>query len=326
MGEFEESIQKIVELDSNKLVRKELGIALDFKEAKPLIESMQEFWEPFTRVKEGVLDPNVMTNYINKYLNPFLVQIEVINQFNVAKIANPAEAKNNTITHLRAALNASIQEVGGLRAFITKDSSDFKDLEAKATAIIQNLDKIGSDAQTKSESIITNLSTAAGSLGVEVHSKSFKEEADKQNLYAKWWGAATVIVIVLFAILITWMFVWRADELVKAKDIYGLMPLIGFRLFIVSLSYLVIYECIKNFNIHRHLNTENRFREKALVTFRTFVDAANEDEDIKAAVLLAVTNVVFSAPITGYVSQNINLKANPPVFELARKTITPDGD
>ena len=72
--------------------------------------------------------------------------------------------------------------------------------------------------------------------------------------------------------------------------------------FFLSLIYLLLHRCIKNYTAEKHLETVNRHRQNALDTFDAFVDAAEGDRETRDAVLLAATNCIFDANQSGYLS------------------------
>jgi hypothetical protein len=85
------------------------------------------------------------------------------------------------------------------------------------------------------------------------------------------------------------------------------------------LSYLTVWTS-RNYRAHRHLQVLNQHRNKALITFQTFVSAAGTDDATKNAVLLEATRCIFNAGPTAYATEERD-GGTVPIIEIVKSFV-----
>ena len=196
-------------------------------------------------------------------------------------------ALGTTITHLKA------QQVDELESRVNATVAEaVQNLNAEAEAKEAERQKAFSDLKLKMQNQLAETS-------VSQYKGIFEAQAKKhQNMAWVWLGVTSLLTVVFGGI-----FWWLLQGLEPAgSDLSSVLQNLLTKGFFLSLVYLLLHRCIKNYTAEKHLETVNRHRQNALKTFDAFVDAAEGDRETRDAVLLAATNCIFDANQSGYLS------------------------
>ena len=189
-----------------------------------------------------------------------------------------------TITHLKA------QQVAELESQVNATVAEaVQNLNAETEAKEAERQKAFSDLKLKMQNQLAETS-------VSQYEKIFAEQADKHYKSARGWFWATIGLTFGFGAIFWWLLQ------AAGSDLSSVLQNLLTKGFLLSLVYLLLHRCIKNYTAEKHLETVNRHRQKALDTFDAFVDAAEGDRETRDAVLLAATNCIFDANQSGYLS------------------------
>jgi len=146
------------------------------------------------------------------------------------------------------------------------------------------------------------MDTAIASVGIEKYQNEFGTTASTHKKVGYGWLLATFLSLLATAVaplIIHKNFPlqpglqgeWLTLENINVTT--AKVVLVFTLLFIISL-------CIKNYRANRHLQVVNLHRSIALLTFKTFVEGAGEDDAVKKQILLEATKTVFSQGASGY--------------------------
>ena len=213
----------------------------------------------------------------------------------IANFCNETKAAlGPTITHLKAQqvdelesrVNATVAKaVQNLNAEVDRAQT----INAKAEAKEAERQKDFSDLKLEVQNQLAKNP-------VSQYEKIFAEQADKHYKSARGWFWATIGLTFGFGAIFWWLLQ------AAGSDLSSVLQNLLTKGFLLSLVYLLLHRCIKNYTAEKHLETVNRHRQKALDTFDAFVDAAEGDRETRDAVLLAATNCIFDANQSGYLS------------------------
>ena len=188
-----------------------------------------------------------------------------------------------TITYLKA------QQGGELESQVN----------ATVAEAVQNLNAEAAERQKEFADLKLRMQNQLAETSVSQYKEIFAEQADKHHKSAQRWFGATIGFTLVFG----GIFWWLLKDLEPAgSDLSLVLQNLFTKGFFLSLIYLLLNRCIKNYTAEKHLETVNRHRQNALDTFDAFVAASEGDRETRDAVLLAATNCIFDANQSGYLS------------------------
>ena len=226
------------------------------------------------------------------------------------------EALGPTITHLKAQqvdelesqVNATVAEaVQNLNAEVDRAQTINAEAEAKEAERQKEISDLKLEVQNQ-----------LAKKPISQYKQIFAEQAKKhQKMAWVWLGVTGALTFVFGAI-----FMWLLQELKPEGDNLSLiLRNLLTKGFFLSLIYLLLHRCIKNYTAEKHLETVNRHRQNALDTFDAFVAASEGDRETRDAVLLAATNCIFDANQSGYLSAKTSRSESTSPIQHVVKTI-----
>lgn len=318
------SFQNLKKLDLDSLVRSELG-PFSFEDHVEYYRKLQRFWFPIENHLDFYIDQSHQANLANGTFKKVIDTAELIKNFS-EDIASPRAQHDTLLANLSQAFTESINGYGALRTHILEETEGGSEDEDEARQIL----KILKGREKESKVVLASMSEAAGRVGVEAHGQNFKKAARKHRIGSYIWLGVTGIIIVAYSLILFKLLelnelaILTPHENLKEFSHFTVQSIL-YRVTLITLGLIALYFTIKNFSAHRHLQTENEFRENALNTFRTFTDAAEGNESIKSAILLATTQAIFTIPNTGYLGKNSTQSVETPLINIA-KIITRTSD
>lgn len=235
---------------------------------------------------------------------------------------NPVERKQSLLNSLR---DNCINLHGVLLPalpYLMLRSVDLVALQAASQSQIQSLITTSKNeldqAQEQAKQTLDALRTAAGQTGVSKYATVFQNEANSHSRHSWGWAiAATVFgaIAAEYTILSVEPHIRAViAESEKTSSPGLLIPLAISRLILVSILYVALVWCLRNFSASRHNAVVNRHRQNALSTFEAFVKAAEGDAQTKNAVLLQATQSIFSPQSSGYLKADNEAPSAGPVL------------
>lgn len=183
--------------------------------------------------------------------------------------------QDNSVTH--DVLSNEIQEK---RRFI----------EARTREVEKHFDT----AVNQVNEALATINEKSKEFGVSKYAAIFDTESGRHRTASFWWLGGTIFLLLAaigYAILLL--------RLPMATNSNELLQMTITKVIIVTVLFLGLSLCIKNFRAQKHNQVLNRHRHNALTTFETFT-AASTDPETKNAVLLEATRSIFSNQTTGY--------------------------
>ncbi len=162
--------------------------------------------------------------------------------------------------------------------------------------------KIEDDTNKIFETIKDNMSEKT----ISIYKGLFQEQAKNFNKFSKCWMAGIFSTIILLIVLIIWSF-----SKIGTSDLFEIIKSSIPRVLIFSLLYYLLIWIGRNYNNQKHNAIIYKQKELALETFELFINSTRSDE-VKDAILIQVSNAIFSTQSTGYLKGNVN----PPALNI----------
>ena len=140
---------------------------------------------------------------------------------------------------------------------------------------IERLQKTGEEAQEKEQTrqesfdrLYIQLQNQLTEKPISQYKTIFSVQAKKHEKAASIWLIATVGLSVVFAGILAWLF---KDLGSAANQLSTILPNLFSKGFYISLVYLLLNRCIKNYTAEKHLEVINTHRQNALETVDPFL-------------------------------------------------------
>lgn len=212
-----------------------------------------------------------------------------------------ANFRNDLLSRFDNNFHTLIRNTIHILSYANQISDNRVDIKSQINELISEanseVDKIAKQSKNATK-YLADMQEAAGKIAVSNYAKFFGDEAainlDSSNKWLR--GILVSSVLTIAFVILSFFFFPIPDDATIAKIVHYTST----KLIVLSILYFLIVWCAKNFNSQRHNYIINRHRENALTTFKAFVDAAEEDINVKNAVLLQATWSIFSVQNTGY--------------------------
>lgn len=313
----------LVHINSDQLIREDtLGTELSFRRGKPYFDRTLKLFHDLADHDLSKF-PNAVLQVFNKQVNPALSAFGEIKSFSVSQ-PSPAQRRDQLINSVRDAYDSQFGAITPWLTYLSQQSGDTKALEAKARAIVDEMDVLQAGEKERHEKtqkevdeILGTIRKAAAKVGVSQHAIHFSDEAGIHHKASWWWLGATVVFGMGAAGYALWSFS-GTPEPAEGTSLIGHYLHYGIpRILTLSVIFYALSLSVKNYMAHRHNEVINRHRQNALRTFEAFVKAAS-DNQTKDAVLLRATEAIFSPQGTGYISSDAGAKVPSTMLEVIR--------
>ena len=280
-------------------------LSLPRQEIQKFVSSLQKFFEWTPKItafqKSG---PNAIAEHAN------LLQ-------DISDFCNQTrQALGPTITHLKAQQVAELENQ--VNATVAEAVQNLSAEGDRAQTINAEAEEKESERQKEFSDLKLEVQNQLARKPISQYKQIFADQAKKHRNTARGWLVVTGVLTLAFG----GIFVWLLQELGPAGSE---LPLVLQNLltkgFFLSLIYLLLNRCIKNYTAEKHLETVNCHRQNALETFDAFVAAAEGDRETRDAVLLAATNCIFDANQSGYLAAKTSRSESTSPIQHVVKTI-----
>jgi hypothetical protein len=316
-------LAELAGIKPSALARKELGDDLSF-------ESGVIYFSRTLRLFQALADADLEDIPYARMLQVTQVAVQArdlfrnIAGFSVAKYSsNPISQRDSFINQARDGYDGMFDIVSPTVAFTIRKGTDFARLEEQAKTTLQRIDAGAEEhgealqkARRTAEELVDEVRRIAQESGVSQHAVHFKQEADSHEGSARSWLKATVGIAlgtVAVGIVFSVIYFNNISTFTPAQSVQLAIS----KIVILSVLLTATLWAGKTYRAHRHNAVVNRHRQNALSTFRTFAQAASDDQT-KNAVLLQATQCIFSPQQTGYIQGESELGGVPQVLEIVR--------
>jgi ABC-type multidrug transport system fused ATPase/permease subunit len=293
----------------------ELGRDYSFKQA---VDFIRKIYSDLTQVIENAELLRVSTNTEQRIINlanrvnEYVKQIQnFVLKGNEPNAPNQHQQINNGVASLYQEdldlLPPLIERVNILKL----NPEEVENKVAKALRSIKEIEQIKNEAQKTKENInvaIKEVRDALGREGALISATDFeKQAAEHKALAKKWfWGAigsifaTAILVVILFSGLLSSLNLTNVGN-----DYPRIVQITVFKIILLSIAYLLVYQSIKNYKVNEHLYVLNRHRQLTLSVYPLMAKATNEQEQSNAIVAQAA-KAIFDPGTTGYLDGDDN--------------------
>lgn len=301
--EIENKVIEVQKFNSDKIARlDELGSAMAFIDpAKKTLEAIEIF-----RQIDATLICKLPPKYIDiigKQADAFFNKAGAFIDFN-PQDPNVLQVREGIITNFHRYVNNlhnSLAEPIAYQSSVSRNSSDQLAVEKEIIkAKEKDLDETIARIKSFEDDVVSlseNLKVQASESGVTQEAIHFNTEANEHQDSAKNWQNA----IWIFACLII-IFAFVSILFLKPPSA-GISETINFvanKLMIFGVLVYMLNVATKSYQSHMHNRTVNRHRKNSLLTYRTLIDGAF-NEDTKDKILESASNCIYSHQDSGYI-------------------------
>jgi len=152
-------------------------------------------------------------------------------------------------------------------------------------------------------------------LGVSVHAINYGASAKEWKDASRVWLIANIALQVVAVGFVIMLLAWLINNPNNAVKLIDRLPYVA----MVALLYSAAFWCSKNYRASMHQYTVCKTKEVMLSTFKTFVDAAGGDPELKNAVLQETTKSIFSHIDSGFNnSKETNIDLSSKILETTK--------
>lgn len=249
----------------------------------------------------------------------------------IRPLGNVSRIATNKYNDLIAKLDTRYEEIFNILspyiAYGRGVSPDLGDIETQTQTAIESAiykynEKLISELQSskeEAENILTEIRAVAAEGGVSQQASYFKEEADLQGKFAKYWLYTTYGSALLVAAFAVFSIFLHKFDWIDFENKGQLIQLISSKILIFTVLVYLLVLASRNYANHKHNAVINRHRQNALLTYRSLVSAA-EQKGTQDIVLAHAAACIFSPQETGFAhAKGESTSGSKSVLELMTK-------
>lgn len=302
---LEALLTKLEDLSIDEIVeRPDLG-ELSFEDFKEEICRILEYVSYLRKVGLDVL-PEKTISQIFGDLTQIDFGIESLRGFNISRVQTPKQTRDQIYSNISQHFdNCLLHSASIISFYLISNGSLSGDIESTLKASKASMQEIKKDLsvaqnlKSKLSEIVSEAEDSAGRVGVARFSKRFNESAESHRYWSGIWILISWLVS-LGTVYLVLNYSQLVSDFPKKPETAELTQYIFSKVFVISTLSLLSVSSMRNYRSHKHLEVVNRHRADALETFKTFVEAAGEDQDVRNAVLLEATRCAFAPAVSGY--------------------------
>jgi hypothetical protein len=306
-------LEQLAAQTEGQLVHEDFGAHFNFREATKIIQEIKSDLFAIRDNWDKLNIPQKAENQITSIAsNLFDISGQIIN-FRLENNSNPGDRRQSMINQVKDIHASAFHTLKPIVHEIT-----FKNLTPEnifsAQKDLQGQIETSRKLNIESTKILESLRSVSGTTGTAVSSKIFEDQADKHKAASQWWLGGSIVTFVAtfytaYASLTgLWPFKTLSVTDVAAKSSYEIIHVVVIKIVLISLIYLTLYQCLKNYNAQKHLEIVNTHRHNALGIYPHMVNAA--EKELRQIILKEASHSIFDSSGTGYLTED---KTPPPL-------------
>ncbi|MFA6521027.1 MAG: hypothetical protein WCT53_01425 [Candidatus Gracilibacteria bacterium] len=313
---FQQAMDALKAINFKDLERtEELGRALSFKQPVDLIKTIYDDLVQVFENAELLRLPSNQEQQITSLANNLLKTAQRIREFTFQ--GNEANASNQHKQISSDVESLNQQDLNLLPILIERISllklkpSEFQDQIAGAQQSIKEIEKIKNESSKMKEAAERALKDMRDSFGKEgalISVTDFGKQAEEhKSLATKWfWGSVSSIAATAILVILLFIGIFPSLNLAREGTTYPLIiQIVVFKLVLLSIAYLLVYQSLKNYKINKHLYVLNKHRQLTFSVYPFMTNATNNQEQSNAIVVQAA-KAIFEPGTTGYLDGDGN--------------------
>lgn len=308
-----ESLKKVNFKDLERT--EELGRDYSFKEAADLIHKiyndLNQIIENANLLRVSINIEQRITNLANQ-LDNYVKQIQkFVLRGNESNAPSQHRQINDGINNLYQQDLELLPPLIERTNILKLNPTDVENKVNEALQSIKEIEKIKNEAQKTKQNIdiaIKEVRDALGKEGSLISATDFEKQATEHQILSDKWLFGSIISLTITVILAIALFGGFFSSLSLANignDYPRIAQVTIFKIVLLSIAYLMVYQSIKNYKINRHLYILNKHRQLTLSVYPLMAKATNDQEQSNAIVLQAA-KAIFEPGTTGYLDGDDN--------------------
>lgn len=257
-------------------------------------------------------------NQVEQARNAIISYITQIQSFSIAQ-PNSTQIRDSLVQSIKSYYQNSFasQIRQSLLYLRDKTRSSAKSNEAeyrKLTKELQTLVNEVKEDKTKLEKDKISVEQGQGIISSKYLSIKFEEQAENANIESGKWQKWSVYLAILM-ISITIVLLCGYIGYVKWIDQTGRIEYAVFSATLIASFFFFLRIVLRNYNITKHISTGNKHRANVAATLEGFLQQANQDQDLKVALLKEGSTALFQTDSTGYLTKD-QIEVSTPMKEV----------
>lgn len=171
---------------------------------------------------------------------------------------------------------------------------------------IENIKKKADEVATGIDDAVKEVRDALGKEGALVSAKDFEKQANTHKALADNWFWASIGAIVVTIIMVITLFSLDSLKLTGiGADYPRILQVTIFKVVLISIAYLSVYQCLKNYKVNQHLQILNRHRQLTLLVYPLMANATSNIEQ-SGTIVAQAAKAIFEPGTTGYLDAEEN--------------------
>lgn len=257
-------------------------------------------------------------NQVEQARRQLLSYISQIQGFSIAQPSS-TQIRNNIIQSIQSYYQNSFasQTRQALLYLRDKIRLSTKNSEAEYRKLAKELQTLVTEVKqekAKLEKDKVSVEQGRGVVSAKYLSAQFDQQATNADIEADKWQrwvvklAVGVVIAVGISAFVYAIFIKNIDS--SGRIEYGVFS----ATFIASI-FFYLRIVLRNYNITKHISTGNKHRANVAATLEGFLAQANQDQDLKAALLKEGSMALFQTDSTGYLTKD-QIEVSTPIREV----------
>jgi len=257
-------------------------------------------------------------NQIEQARKQVLGYISQIQGFSIAQ-PNSTQTRNNIVQTVQSYYQNSFAQQTRQHLLYLRDKARLstKSNEAEYRKLAKELQTLVSEVKEekkKLEKDKLSVEQGKGIVSSKYLSVKFEEQAkdanDESSRWQKWvfWLSCSMVAVII--VLLSGYIGY-----VKWIDQTGRIEYAVFSATLIASLFFFLRIVLRNYNITKHISTGNKHRANVAATLEGFLEQANQDADLKAALLKEGSTALFQTDSTGYLTKD-QIEVSTPMKEV----------
>lgn len=312
------------DLDIQKATRSEMG-DLSFQEREKELQFIKKFFTSLEGLNADKFLPNETLERIKQQYGQFLDLVNALINFDYKRTdVNINQERQNLFNRIVSIRNHLFDAYHSVIPYLFLENKKYDEIFQEINERYQAVRKLEeniSNVARESQEALNSIKTATGEAVSLYYSDVFAKQAEEHKKGAKDWLIATGTmgsILLIFLIFFLFKYLKFGPEL----NTYQTLHILLYKALALSVLYLGLHQCIKNYRAHRHLYILNKHRDSALKTFEAFVNASSKDKDIKDTLLTIAAKSIYNINKTGYLAKDEQNSYNFSLNDIIRQVTT----
>ncbi|MEK7613036.1 MAG: hypothetical protein AAB449_02755 [Patescibacteria group bacterium] len=308
-------------VDIGVLKREDLG-PFSFEDVFPKLKSLHSLLTLLSsQGKVLETDPFIPQDLINNLtdrLTEFNRLVQNIRDFDV-RSGDPNTKKQSIANDIQSHRERAVKNLHPLFLSLQQkqiDPAAFASSVQGTRAEVEELLKRLKEKDEEASKALQGIKDISATAVAVKYSSVFEDQAQKHRTVAwRWFMAGCAVFVVLGGYLLYLLL----HGLPVTTELIQTLRELSVRVLFLVVLYFALIQCVKNYNVNKHLQVVNEHRQNSLQTFEAFVSAAATD-DVKGAVLLEATKSIFDPGKTGYLHKEGQVSYSFSIADLFKRS------